>query len=421
MNLSLVGRYYNQYTLSNNNGAIVINDSTVNAPTYGGVVRHDVGSYAFDVCRYASYPSVSVTVTGDSVINGDVEVSASGSDAKQGLTLNLESGTLNGDIVLDETAEDVIAATPDKASVNKKTTFTQEAPLGYEWVGEGTTQTLAPIADLALKHSISLNGNIDLNFYLNPTIVEPGDVVTFTWGDTDEIIDDAEGYGTHSYEVKASDLTDDGYKVTVSVPAAEMTYDITATYGNVTDIYSVRDYCDVILADNDASDALKDLVKATLKYGAAAQLAFGVNTTDLADDGISYDTDAVTANMIEDAIWTANHTFADDLTDLHIGTYKTTSLFFLTNNVIRHYFKDAAASNDWDGTASEGFYSYIDSDAIAAADLDTLQTFSVNGETFKYSALDYVKKLLVSANASYRDLAAATYWYNQAANVYFNA
>ena len=59
------------YTLSNNNGDTVIKDSTIIA----GQNTQVGGPFAFDVCRYASYPSVSVTVEGNSVIDGCVDVS----------------------------------------------------------------------------------------------------------------------------------------------------------------------------------------------------------------------------------------------------------------------------------------------------------------------------------------------------------
>ena len=59
------------YTLSNNNGDTVIKDSTIIA----GQNTKVGGPWAFDVCRYASYPSVSVTVEGNSVIDGCVDVS----------------------------------------------------------------------------------------------------------------------------------------------------------------------------------------------------------------------------------------------------------------------------------------------------------------------------------------------------------
>lgn len=118
--------YSSGYTLSNNNGNVVIDGTTINA--------NPAGKFAFDVCRYSSYTSVNVEVKGQSVINGDIEISASGSDAKEGFGLKLTEGTLNGSIVVDATAAAAMAATPDKAVIAKSTTFTQAAPEGYKWV-----------------------------------------------------------------------------------------------------------------------------------------------------------------------------------------------------------------------------------------------------------------------------------------------
>ena len=131
--------YTGAYTLSNNNGDVVINATTINANPAGGV--------AFDVCRYASYPSVNVEVKGDSTINGDVEVDAGKGDAKDGFSLTLTSGTLNGNINLTEGAKKAIDATPEKAEVTKKASFAQDAPAGYEWVAEGNSQVLKRAID----------------------------------------------------------------------------------------------------------------------------------------------------------------------------------------------------------------------------------------------------------------------------------
>ena len=130
--------YTSAYTLSNNNGNIVIDGTTINANPAGG--------FAFDVCRYASYPSVNVTVKGESKINGDVEVFASNNDAKDGFKLMLEAGTMTGNIVLDASAKAAMAATPEKATVSKSNTLTAiAAPDGYKWVDNGNgTSTLAP-------------------------------------------------------------------------------------------------------------------------------------------------------------------------------------------------------------------------------------------------------------------------------------
>lgn len=80
------------YTLSNNNGEIVIEDSTIVAGQAKGTIYSPV---AFDVCRYASYPSVHVTVRGSSVIEGDVEVSGTIGDG-QSRQLDIEGGTFKG-------------------------------------------------------------------------------------------------------------------------------------------------------------------------------------------------------------------------------------------------------------------------------------------------------------------------------------
>ena len=129
--------YASAYTLSNNNGNVVIDGTTINANPAGG--------FAFDVCRYSSYPSVNVTVTGNSKINGDVEVSASGSDAKDGFKLMFESATLNGEIVLDASAKTAMANTPEKAEVSKSNTLTDiVAPDDYDWKDNGDdTSSLA--------------------------------------------------------------------------------------------------------------------------------------------------------------------------------------------------------------------------------------------------------------------------------------
>ena len=121
--------YTGAYTLSNNNGNVVIDKTTINANPAGG--------FAFDVCRYSSYTSVNVTVTGNSVINGDVEIYASKGDAKDGFSLTLTSGTMTGDIVVDSTAAAAMKAAPEKVSVTKADGFDQAAPAGYKWDESG--------------------------------------------------------------------------------------------------------------------------------------------------------------------------------------------------------------------------------------------------------------------------------------------
>ena len=127
------------YTLSNNNGNVVIDGTTINA--------NNENSFAFDVCRYSSYPSVSVTVKGNSVINGNVEISASANNAKDGFGLSLESGTLNGQIIVDASAATAMESTPDKVSVTKSSSFTAIVP-GYTWDADGKLVAAPVVAQI---------------------------------------------------------------------------------------------------------------------------------------------------------------------------------------------------------------------------------------------------------------------------------
>ena len=91
-NMTVSGGDETVYTMSNNNGDVVIEDTTINK---GNAQGYTSPAFAFDVCRYSSYPSVSVTVRGNSVINGNVEISGEIGEG-QSRQLNVENGTFNG-------------------------------------------------------------------------------------------------------------------------------------------------------------------------------------------------------------------------------------------------------------------------------------------------------------------------------------
>ena len=159
--------YNGAYTLSNNNGNTVIKDTTINAnPT--------PGSFAFDVCRGGGsnlYPSVNVTVTGESVINGNVEVYAKNADPKEGFSLKLLSGTMTGNIVVDPTAKAVLDAKSDKGVVTKDNSFGQTAPEGLVWEdnGDGTSKLVPaevnPLDALITKASDGNKFGITSQYY----------------------------------------------------------------------------------------------------------------------------------------------------------------------------------------------------------------------------------------------------------------
>ena len=154
-------------------------------------------------------------------------------------------------------------------------------------------------------YSLSLTGNIGVNFYMELS---------------DDVVNDASAYmnftlpnGTTS-KVYVSGTHEDGstattdttvkngvtyYVFTCEVAAKEMTSDIKAQMiGNNGEkkgtvyTYTVKEYADYILShmsaeESDISKATIQLVKGMLNYGGAAQKYFGYKTDKLASDGLA--------------------------------------------------------------------------------------------------------------------------------------
>lgn len=300
-------------------------------------------------------------------------------------------------------------------------------------------ECLEPAADPKAGHSISLNGDIGLNFYYNLTDDEAaGQSVDFTWTVAGED-------QSASCELKYDEKTGK-YKASCPIPAAEMTAEVTATLAigeeMITDSFSVVDYAGQILSGDyqtayltnhsqDEYDRLATLVKTMLYYGARAQEKFDRDTANLADDGIDYTPAQVDADAIVD---TDPSDMSADLGNYGLK-YKGTSLVFLSQSSLRHYYVITNSNNFASVKDSVTFGSdtpiefgrksariYFELKDIAAADLDERYTIKIGTTEYAYSALDYVKGCLQSDSMDdeMKALAAATYLYNQAANAYFD-
>ncbi len=292
---------------------------------------------------------------------------------------------------------------------------------------------------LIVGHSLTLDGNIGVNFYLDPAaagltadqVTADNLSYTFAWANGNALVNVAAQSG-NTFAVEG-----DYIKVTCKVCAAEMTCGVDASFTlgdkSESEVYSVRAYCDeaynateeqinTVFGGADKYDALVDLMNKMLDYGAKAQTVFGIKTDDLANDGLDYVMQDVTTEMFDTAILTANDRAADDIAaNAPAGAgFKTSSLVFLSESTLRLYFAKENDSFNTSGMTKWNDYYYTQVVDIPAAQLDTLQQFNVSGTTLCYSALDYAKALAAAGNADNAALAKALYWYNQAANEYFD-
>ena len=296
--------------------------------------------------------------------------------------------------------------------------------------------------DFFVGHSLTLKGDIGVYFYLRVTEEEaPNTTVTFTWnGNTLENVPVAPDPNGSGY-----------YRAACSVAVAEMTCPITAFVTvngdkkSETDVYSIKDYADVILSENyknayngtgaKSYENLEKLVKTMLDYGAKAQAQFNVNTDELANADIDYTMENVDA----DDIPSDKDDFGGTDFSAYGLKYDGVTLVYLSETTIRHYFtvtdeEKFAAYKDsvtFDKVGTEEpepaaygeksnlvYFGYTD---IGAADLDTAYALNIGDLSLKFTALDYVKMLLNSSDftETSKNLVIATYWYSMAANTYF--
>lgn len=144
--VTLKGGPHTAYTLSNNNGNVTIGAGT---NIYAGGAGPKA---AFDVCRFADYESVVVTVEkGAGEIVGVIETSVSGGATGKGpIGLNINGGNLSkASLVCDgESAETI--------KVVKDPSVALAAPDGHEWVGG----TLVKPSEKAVAAVVKPSGDV---------------------------------------------------------------------------------------------------------------------------------------------------------------------------------------------------------------------------------------------------------------------
>jgi hypothetical protein len=267
--------YWNCYTLSNNNGNVLIKDSVVSASEHLDPMTNIDNNFAFDVCRYASYPEVHVTVEGNSEIYGNIEVYASGSDARNGFSLDLQDGTYTGKVVLTKSAGEAMENYPEKVSITKDNSVDVAVSNGYEWDGEGKLVESTPVDTM----SITVEDNIDLNINVDVKNTADAEKIRYSFATPD-----VENSTTQTVEQAANEATEN---VKVELAPAQIMDEITVEVLDADDnviretTTSIADYCEAIIESpvtETITEELKELAKATLDYGKAAAEYFDYNT-----------------------------------------------------------------------------------------------------------------------------------------------
>ena len=245
--------------------------------------------------------------------------------------------------------------------------------------------------------SISLNGDVALNFYVKTAV---GAKVFFTFeGNKTEATEYTDGgeYRVYSYAVAAKDYDK---KVTISIGENE----------DVSQSISVKDYVDA--AKNKFDGALKNLVDALDVYCSSAKNYFGgvaVDEVVAADDDIS-------SYPIEKSGTLPSGITLNGISLLLEST--VTIRLYMSGNVGGTILKtDGETATVMPVT--DGSY-YIEKTNIAAKDLDKGYVFSV-GSDFRLtiSVFGYINKAKGIEDENFDNLLRALYNYGVAANAYF--
>ena len=291
-------------------------------------------------------------------------------------------------------------------------------------------------AELA-GYTLSLNGNIGVNFYmeLSDTIVnDNGAYMQFTLpngstkqaavenADTNTTITEGKTYYVFSCEVASYDMAGD-----IKAQMFDGNGKSGAEYS-----YSVRDYAEYII-ENAASYTSDDVafVKALLNYGACSQTYFEKTTDDLANKNL-----AVADQTVETLSADSLSSYKAETVSNELGIFDQYNLVLNSETTLKAYFKPAdgveisSLTFSVDGQTvtpvQSGEYYVLSMENIKAWDLDTNYTFKVSaGSTaleFSCSTLAYGYSVLDKGNSVYSDkliqLISALRVYQQKAEVY---
>ena len=290
------------------------------------------------------------------------------------------------------------------------------------------TVTYEKRARIYRAHSLSLEGDIAVNFYYNiPTNAYSGDLtIDFVYRGKEQPGELQKGsYGKYNY------------KATYRVAAKEMTEGITAIVrmdGEVIDdhAYTVKRYADQAVTYSGNTPELTTLVRSMLNYGGYAQVHFGYNMYALAYEGIDSELPELRA---EDVVCPAFNKAEVDMALSPYGlSFYAANLALESETTLKLYFNvddptlfESSAPTVKIGNnvttlkeKGDGIV-YIEIPNIPAKKLGNPWTISVGEARFQYSAYRYIKNALSNDDPTLVNVVTALYYYGEAAKEYFNS
>ena len=324
-------------------------------------------------------------------------------------------------------------------------------------------------------HSLTLNGDIGLNYFIkvddtDRLAIKNGTKTleaAFEWETEPAPHTDISACNVTINSENYNDYYKNGYfKVACNVAVAEMSCEINAAFSLCSDntpefpsgdsgnpinsvstpeftteeTFSVREYADQILdptSDYSSNTVLVDLVNKLLDYGAKAQTVFGINTAQPANADLDYTMADVTAEDIQNAILSDSENEGKAVSNMAENSdtfgleYQNSTLVLLSQTSLRHYYtvSEQAVYDEAKEGLQNAEYSerklpvvYFEISDIPAYELARYQTFTISGQSYNYSAMDYFMTALgdFGVDSTMKDLAKSAYWYYMSARGYFD-
>ena len=361
---------------------------------------------SYDMTANTKFVSVVFDIigTGDTTVNLNMEV----------LTVTKGDPTKLADdvVVIDDDVDDATAYT---ATTEGKVT---------------PEQSLADFSNFLYRYRTYLDGKVSLSyvFYKTPTGNYDPSTLSVRFSGPEELTDMNQTIPYTSLHSSSNTLYRHEYQMYSAMFSQPVTCEILQN-GQVIakDTYSIEQY----VVDNigSANEKLANLYKTLLNFGAKAQVQFDAFTDAPADRYIDYTMPQISAS---DITLPAGVGVKPDLSDLGLSFYKESGAYLAATDLkvlyqVTDSTKFANASVTLNGEALP-FTKYNSSGTVQQLKIQTIAsplldepfeiTFS-NGKVYKTSILAQVKSKL--ADEPTNQFYMAVYWYNQAANEFFES